>query len=237
MIDTFQTNEAARILPQLGNVTAQSCLDYLKRGVKTDGYNSIKNYGTDGWVHTVYCDFQSEPGFAWTLVESFALKNKLLPAFRIHPLKVSAPVNPYSPNWNLFRMSFLQMSRLRAQSTHWRVTCSFQTNSVDIYRDYARTSFKKFDVLDYVGVNVCKKMEYINIRGQQCTECTVGWIATLNKFATHIDGPASTTCQFKPGKDAVYTEDNFGLYWASNKKFRCTTSPDATTNYWFGGYY
>ncbi|CAB3976580.1 Hypothetical predicted protein [Paramuricea clavata] len=125
-----QTNEAARIVRRLRNVTAQSCLDYLKRGVKTNGYYSIKNYGTDGWVRTVYCDFESEPGFAWTLVESFALKNKFLPAFHIHPLKVNAPVNPNSPNWNLFRMSFLQMSQLRAQSTHWRVTCSFQTNSV-----------------------------------------------------------------------------------------------------------
>ncbi|CAB3976579.1 Hypothetical predicted protein [Paramuricea clavata] len=128
------------------------------------------------------------------------------------------------------------MSRLRAQSTHWEVTCSFQTNSVDIYRDYARASFKEFDVLDFVGVKVCKKMEYINIRGQQCTQCTVGWFAKLNQWALHIDGPASTTCQFKPGKDAVFTEDSFGHYWATNKKFRCTTSPDATTNYWFGGY-
>ena len=224
-------------VPQLGFVKAQSCMDYAKRGVNTNGYYSIKNTGTDGLSHSVYCDFESEPGFAWTLVESFALKNKLLPAFKSLPLKVDAPVNPYSPNWNLFRMSYQQMSHLRSQSTHWRVTCSFQTNPEDIYRDYARTSFKAFDALDFVGLNVCKKMEYINIRGQHCVKCTVGWIATLNQYALHIDGPAPTSCQFKPSKDSIPTEDNFGYYWAANKKFRCSQSPVSTTNYWFGGYY
>ncbi|XP_028416174.1 uncharacterized protein LOC114539797 [Dendronephthya gigantea] len=217
-------------------VTAQSCLDYFKRGYKTNGYYHIINHGVNGLVHTVYCDFTSEPGFAWTLVESFALKHKLLRAFRKSPLKTNDPVNPNTPNWNLFRMSYKQMSHLRSQSTHWRVTCNFQAKPIDIYRDYARATFKEFDALDFVGGVPCKKMEYINIRGHHCTECNARWLAKVNQWSLHSDS-TSLGCDFQPKTGAVLSEDNFGYYVNVNKKFRCSSSPRATTNYWFGGYY
>ena len=179
---------------------------------------------------------ESEPGSAWTLVESFALKNKAIPAFSQRSLKINAPVLPKTPNWNRYRMSLSQMNDLKKQSTHWRVTCDFQAKPVDIYRDYAVARFKNFDVMTFEGGNVCKLMKYINVRGHQCAECTAGWYAYVKGENVHFDSQA-TGCQFTPGKGAVYSEDNFGLYWFTNNKFRCTSSPNATTNFWFGGYF
>ncbi len=69
----------------------QTCLDYLKDGMKANGYYSVA--GTNGETITVYCDFTSEPGSAWTLVMSWSLANKNLPAFRSDPLTENVPVN------------------------------------------------------------------------------------------------------------------------------------------------
>jgi hypothetical protein len=124
------------------NVTARSCLDYFKRGYKTSGYYHVMNYRTSTSIQTVYCDMESEPGFAWTLVESFALKNKAIDQFSKRSLKLNTPVRPKAPNWNLYRMSLPQMNSLKDLSTHWRVTCDFQAKPADLYRDYAVARFK-----------------------------------------------------------------------------------------------
>ena len=184
---------------------------------------------------------ESEPGSAWTLVESFALKNKAIPAFSQRSLKINAPVLPKTPNWNRYRMSLSQMNDLKKQSTHWRVTCDFQAKPVDIYRDYAVARFRNFNVMSFEGRNVCKLMKYINIRGHQCAECTAGWHAhiahsTYGGNAVHIDSSLSG-CQFTPASGGTMNEDNFGLYGVTNNKFRCTSSANATTNFWFGGYF
>ena len=168
------------------------------------------------------------------MIKSFALKNKNLAPFRIHPLPIDAPVNDKTPNWNLYRMSFPQMKFLKSQSTHWRVTCSYRETS-DIYADYARANFVDFDVLSFIGFDVCKKMEYVNIRGHQCVDCTATWFAVKDAYATHIDSSFSS-CQFVPTTGSVSSEDNFGWYGNPNVKFRCTSNPKATTNWWFGSY-
>lgn len=177
---------------------------------------------------------ESQQNSAWTLVESFALKNRDTPAFSKHPLKTDAPEQSQTPNWNSYRMSFSQMHQLQAQSTHWRVTCDFQTKPVDLYRDYAIATFKDFDVLSFTGTNVCMKMQYINIRGHHCNECTAGWWAIVKKNSLHVDS-SRAQCQLQAKDGAVHSEDNFGLYAVTNNKFRCTSSADATTNIWFGG--
>ena len=178
---------------------------------------------------------ESEPGSAWTLVESFALRHKRMPAFSYRPLKLDYPVLSKTPNWNRYRMSFSQMSSIEKQSTHWRVTCDFQTKPVDLYQDYALARFTNFNVMNFTGVNVCKLMEYINVRGYQCTMCTAGWFARGGE-GVHYDSTWKG-CQFNSAGGAVGSEDNFGLYHYNNDKFRCTSSPDATTNFWFGGYF
>ena len=54
----------------------RSCQDYKAAGVDKSGlYEVIDNTNQ---TLQVFCDFNSEPGFAWNLVESFSLSNKHL---------------------------------------------------------------------------------------------------------------------------------------------------------------
>jgi hypothetical protein len=164
---------------------------------------------------------------------SFARKNKGTTALRNHQLSANSPINEKTPiNWNIYRMSLSQMNALKPHSTHWRVTCSLPTHGVD-YRDYARANFVDFDIMAFTGSGVCKKMELVNIRGHQCAQCTAMW--------WHINAhPAMdssiSSCEFVPTAGSVPSEDNFGYYAFFNTNFRCTATPDSTTNWWFGGY-
>ena len=176
----------------------------------------------------------SGAGSAWTLVMSYALKNRHMAQLTRKTMKQDAPVNEHSPNWNLYRMSLSQMTHLKSQSTHWRTTCSFPTHKVD-YTDYVRAKFTDFDIMTFLGSGICKKVEYVNIRGHQCAQCTSRWWQLNNRDAPHIDSSHSG-CGLVATQGAVYTEDNFGLYGAYNKKFRCSAGPLSTTNWWFGGY-
>lgn len=213
--------------------STRSCLDLLKKGVKTNGYYQIFDQTNDRFI-TVYCDMNSEQGAAWTLVMSFALRNKGIDQIRKNPIRTNAPVNENSPNWNIYRMSFSQMKFIKTQSSHWRVTCSFPTHGVD-YKDYARANFADFDVTTFLGSAMCKKMEFINIRSHQCAQCTATWWQELNSFLAHIDSHYPK-CQLVASPGALSSEDNFGYYDFVNSKFRCTAGPDSTTNWWFGGY-
>ena len=180
---------------------------------------------------TVYCDMTSEPGAAWTLIESFSLKNKGLEQFNNHPLQINVPVNEMSPNWNLYRMGLSQMTHLKSQASHWRVTCSFPDHGVD-YTDYVRAKFADFDIMTFTGSGVCKHVEYVNIRGHQCVQCNAKW---WHDVGPHFDSSAGG-CQFVATTGALSSEDNFGLYSVVNNKFRCSSTTSSTTNWWFGGY-
>ena len=177
----------------------------------------------------------SEQGAAWTLIESFTLENRGVEQVRRHPLQTNAPVNEKTPNWSMYRMSLSQMTWLKSQSSHWRVTCSFPTHGVD-YKDYARANFADFDVMTFLGDGVCKKMEFVNVRGHQCAQCTATWWQKINAYPATIDSAYATQCQLNPATGSVPSEDNFGYYASINNKFRCSVGPDSSTNWWFGGY-
>ena len=210
----------------------QSCLDHLKSGTSKNGYYSIIDQS--GSSLTVYCDFESEPGSAWTLVMSWSLQNNNLPAFRSTPLTENVLVNEKTPNWNVYRQSKKSMDLLKSQSSHWRATCSFNRVKFD-YRDYVRGSFKDFDITTFLGAQQCKKVEYINIRGHIGYQTTVAFWQVKNAYMVHTDSSVPA-CVFRAVSGAVGSEDNFGYYGTTNKKFKCTSDPSATTQYWFGGY-
>ena len=177
----------------------------------------------------------SEPGSAWTLVMSYALKSRNMLVIARTTMPQNNPVNEHSPNWNIYRMSFSQMTHLKSRSTHWRATCSFPSYKVD-YTDYVRAKFTDFDIMTFLGAGICKKVEYVNIRGHECAQCTTKWWQINNVFAPHIDSSRSG-CQFVPTHGSVSTENNFGFYTeAYNRKFRCSAGALSTTNWWFGGY-
>ncbi|CAB4019950.1 Hypothetical predicted protein, partial [Paramuricea clavata] len=208
----------------------RSCLDHLKNGLKTNGYYNI--YDASSNLITIYCDMTSEPGKAWTLVMSWATRNKDMVEFKSTLLSADSPVDESLPNWNRYRMSSSMMNDLRTQSTHWRATCSFPTHGVD-YVDYVRGTFVGFDVINFEGKNVCKRVEYVNIRGHNCVDCSLPWWQYTGSFL-HTDS-RFTTCEFDPTQGAVHDEDNFGFYYTVNSNFRCTADASATTNWWFGG--
>ena len=207
-----------------------SCLDYLLRGSSKCGVYRL--YDNGGNSYPAYCDLNSEPGTAWTLIMSWSTRNRKLPAFDKFPFKYNSPVNENAQNWNLYRLSLARMKSLQSHSTHWRATCSYPTHGID-FRDYVRGSFKDFNVIDYLDNNKCKKVEYINIRGHIGIHQTVPFWQIANSYLLHTDSTYAT-CQFKPKAGSVSGEDNFGHYRYINPKFRCTQGSQSTTQWWLG---
>ncbi|XP_031561040.1 uncharacterized protein LOC116297044 isoform X1 [Actinia tenebrosa] len=215
------------------NVFHKSCLDYLNTGATESGVYRI--YNDAGNSFPVYCDMKTEPGNAWTLVMSWSNKNRALSQFRSSVCSTNAPVNENAPNFNLYRQTLSRMQSIKSHSTHWRGTCSYPTHGVD-YRDYVRGNFSDFDIMTFLGVGVCKKVEYINIRGHIGIHTTARWWQQLNTFSLHIDS-GSSGCGFVPVAGSVSNgEDNFGYYSVTNPNFRCTANSSATTQWWFGGH-
>ena len=211
---------------------AKSCLDHLKHGATKNGYFTICD--RSGRKLSVYCDFKSEPGSAWTLVMSWANHNRALPAFKSVSLIENAKVNEKTPNWFAYRQSRTSMRFLKSRSTHWRATCNFNKVKFD-YRDYMRGNFRDTDITTYLGLGQCKKIEFINIRGHVGYQTHVALWQKRHTFIIHTD-TWYRSCPYKAFGGAVNSEDNFGHHVSINKKFRCTSGPSATTQYWFGGY-
>ncbi|XP_068729837.1 uncharacterized protein [Montipora capricornis] len=211
-----------------------SCLDYLVNGASTCGIYRL--YDNTGNSFPAYCDLKSEPGTAWTLVMSWSIQYRSLPAFKQTPFKIDAPVNENCHNWNLYRLSLARMRSLQSHSTHWRATCSYPTHGVD-FIDYVRGTFKDFNIIDYLGRNQCKKVEYINIRGQTGIQKTVPfWQGPRAKGEFLHTDSTYTTCEFNAKYGSVFSEDNFGLYLYRNPAFRCTHDDTSSTQWWFGGH-
>ena len=147
------------------------------------------------------------------------------------------PMNPDVPNWEAYRLQLDRMKGLRSESTHWRITCSFDPASVVDYRDYVRAKFQNFDVLTYKGSKTCKLVDYINVHGHSCENCTAVWYQTGELILTHKSD--ENLCEFGSTPESIQnnkgnSEHNFGRYRVYNPNFRCTSSMSATTNYWFG---
>lgn len=188
-----------------------------------------------GKTLTLFCDLCSEHGSAWTLVTSFSKKNRVMEEFLTTPLSVDASLNEVIPNWNSYRLSRKHMLEISQESTHWRFTCSYPDYNVD-YRDYARASLDAMNPLVYNDSGACTQMEYVDVRGNSCADCSAAWWQNSAKLeAFHLDSSVDT-CDFDGREGSVKSEDNFGYYVTVNTKFRCSVSETSTTNFWLGGY-
>jgi hypothetical protein len=168
---------------------------------------------------------------AWTLVTSDRIQ---LPVSS--PLFVNRPADEENPNWIAYRLSLNRMDALKKVSTHWRITCNFP-DGVD-HRDYVRAKFSDIDMIHFVGAGLCRQVEYINIRGYNCSSCTVPWWQVSPHYMLHTDNSpqAGAGCEIGLIPGSVSSEDNFGFYASRNAAFRCTKDPESTTNRWIGGY-
>eukprot|EP00795_Rhopilema_esculentum_P000526 gene526-10209_t len=166
------------------------------------------------------------------MVLSWALINNGM--FGGTPFSADLPINERAPNWVAYRLSKAQMLSIKAHSTHWRATCSFNTHGID-FTDYVRANLKSMDIMTYQGAGMCKNTEYINIRGKGAHHKTARfWQAgTVLHHDSYHSGDA---CEFGARQGSVVSEDNFGAYANTNKNFRCTANRESTTQYWFGGY-
>ena len=214
---------------KLCQIKARSCKDYIGNG--TNGEYVIID--RDENKLKVICDFGSEKGFAWTLVESFSLLNN--PYIQSYPFYISHPLHESNPNWNYYRLSYLHMKDIADVSTHFRATCQFPVEGVN-YVDYIRGKLNDTDVLDAKYVASCMKYDYVNIRGHECHNCTA-FTVLWSLVHIHVDGYTSNLCTLGRAPDALggLGDDNFGYYGVPHGKHRCITGITATTQWWFGG--
>ena len=132
-----------------------------------------------------------------------------------------------APNWQAYLVKRPYLLWLRDHSTHWRATCWYNTDGI-VYTDYLRASLKDFDIIRNVPTvkDVCWPYEYVNIRGNECVNCTARTWYKKGDYPLHIDSYYQDGCDFDGSKidAALNFEDNFGWYDEINPKFRCTSS-------------
>ena len=181
-----------------------------------------------------FCDFNSENGFVWTLLESFSFANKN--DFANQQFYKDSAVNQNSFIWNKFRLSLLIMSSTLSHSTHFRATCNFNTDGL-VKTDYLRGKTTELNILLLKG-GPCVTLEYINIRGYEGYNCTVWMTQKPHEWHLHTDSHfGGNYCQFKSAKTGSvggWGEDNFGYYYTVNRLHRCSSGGDSTTQWWFG---
>lgn len=206
----------------------------MKNGALQSGLYEVFDYS--GNRYKVYCDLTSEPGMAWTLVISQSFKNRALSQFQ-DPLFENSPLNQDTPRWDEYRLPLLRLQHLKTFSTYWRCTCNFDREGL-LYRDYVRARISVFDFVSFNEKELCMKVEYMDVRGHNCTGCTAAWWqfkeSESKQNFLHHDSSVNK-CEFGNTPVSVSSEDNFGLYSSVNSHFRCTATNLSTTNYWIGG--
>ncbi|XP_031560595.1 uncharacterized protein LOC116296679 [Actinia tenebrosa] len=211
---------------------AKSCLDYLRSGLTQNGIYDITN--RSGGTYKVWCDLSSEPGSAWTLILSYAHKNRHNEGFCSVSFTKDKVRQNNNPNWENYRLGFGRMKSISDQSTHVRVTSSFPVHGVD-YRDYLRAKISSVDILSFTGAKVCKTVEYIDIRGIKGKDITVPFWQN-DVFFFHTDS-SGRHCQYDATSGSVNSENNFGTTCLEfNPATRGSANDDSTIQYWFGGY-
>jgi len=85
-----------------------------------------------------------------------------------------------------------------------------------VYKDYVRAKIADFDPIDFMGLNRCKRVEYMNVRGHSCIDCDVAWWQDNSQMLHHDS--SSVGCGWDASSGAVASEDNFGFYASTNPK-------------------
>ena len=199
-------------------------------------------YNSDGDAYKVFCDFDSEKGIAWTLVTS--CKRDITPVSLCADFSA---VNIDSPGseWANYHLSKISISFVSQKSSHWRVTCAYNTLGVD-YVDYLRSKISETSLLTYstpvLSESRCRKVEFVNTRGRQCEDCTVAMHQSeVNSMNIPHSSGAVYGCDLKTSDFAegcTGHEYFFGYFKADNcvtGHHRCAATGISTTQFWFGG--
>ena len=216
----------------VGNICqniAKSCRDYAK-GTRKPGMYKIFNRRSP---ISVFCDFDNDTGMAWTLIQTYAYQYNSM--FKNLSFYTNDRVNQGHFNWEKYRQSRWLMNTVKEDSTKFRMTCNYDKDGV-VYRDYLQASIKQVNLLG--PLEGCQFVEFVDIRGQNCTNCTV-YIHQSEIQVFHVDSFHNHNCGFLPTGgipcDTNKGEDNFGYYECVNRNHRCTSSLTATSQTWLGG--
>ncbi|EDV25805.1 uncharacterized protein TRIADDRAFT_55268 [Trichoplax adhaerens] len=211
-----------------------------KYRITENGYFTL--YDSTNKPYIAFCDFQSDPGFAWTLIESLSTTSARSSKFR-KSFSFNVPSNECTPNWTGYRLSKSKMTAIKssASSTHFRATCNFNGQSqkgLQNRDDYLRVSLCAYNyLLSTRNVWTCAIVDYINVRGHSCTKCSIPFYSS-NAYHLFIHLPTSkSSCARFTVPEMITNEDAFGFYHNVNIKFSCTANSTSTTNWWIGGGY
>ena len=223
----------------------RSCADFMVESVKPlSGEYSIVD--DNGKPFPVYCDFDSEPGFAWTMIVSFSRDNA--PAVKDQGLLEDLPVNENALNWESYRLSASRMNSIRERSTHWRATCAFDEYGVDYRQEYIRVNlsvveFSAYYFNGYGGPTACQTIEYMNFWGSECHDCNFGlYHSSLSLPLLAFDNSKLWSyCTFDllhkqhycGSQEAHMFSPNVNCY---DPRSKCQMTPSCTTQNWFGSY-
>lgn len=218
------------------SIKITSCRGYAN-GTRTPQSHVIRD--DENQAVKVFCDFEKDSNISWTLIQSYSLEHAQ--TFR-KPFQKDFGKNQKDPmlTWFSYRLSKARMESIQKKSTKWRVTCDFDKDLKAITRtDFMHGSKVDLDIMTFSGHAECKKVDYINIRGYNCSECTAVLYQEINGYPFHIDSRKSNSkCEFT-AKNAIYCstggEDNFGMYRCANAAHRCSTTQNSTTQTWLGG--
>ena len=140
----------------------KSCRGY-NNGGRIPGVYKIFDNNME--LFDVYCDFDFNTSLAWTLVQSYQLRNNSL--FRAKLFTNDFPVDQNTPGWDAYRLSKSRMQSIRADSGKFRVTCNYGTDGI-VYRDYLQVALSQFDILTQDPNKdfwTCMLVEWIDVRG------------------------------------------------------------------------
>ena len=215
---------------------ATSCKELLQRDDGTDPSGVYQLFDpTTNSLYEVFCDFTSEKGFVWTLIESFSFRYN--DEFKDKAFYEDHPLNQEAFTWNKFRLSLPRMNATVKRSTHVRATCNFNTEELK-YEDCLRAKLSDIHLMRF-SLSTCKKFEFISVRGNNCTNDTAHFVqrdfwnahSGSNNRGSSCISLSEGAVKFQGG------EDNFGWYKTRNTVHRCVASNDSTTQWLFGVQY
>ena len=178
---------------------------------------------------------------AWTLFESFDRDNMMHISDK--PFTTNYSQNVRDPNWKLFRLPMPAMLDISSRSTFWRATCSYSQYGVD-FRDYIRVRLSIMNPLTYTSSQKCLIVDYFDIKGTNCVNCTQVFLQSSKKMLTvkprysrlSMDCNFDTSmveyiCYPDPGVARPFGGHDLTCF---DPKHRCSEKTTSTTEFWFG---
>ena len=155
------------------------------------------------------------------------------------PLSQNTPVNEVSPSWEEYRLSHSRMTHaFRDSQDKWSITCNYNTQGF-AFADFVEVPVSSFNPFSKTGDGgKCIDVDNANIRGYKCLGCKV-YVQQKHNRALHFrPHRSSNQCGFnitglKQCGDGNW-EQSFGFYRCYNSDHRCSSSPNSTTQMWFG---